>query len=185
MPLIAPGLLESDRLIVRLVAEPDLSALMEVQGDAAVAKFIPHPPWQSMDDARTWYQRRRELHDSGSALQFVIVAKVSGQAVGTILIFRFDEDSARAEIGYTLARAHWGTGMMREALSLLVEHAFSAMKLRRLEAEVDPRNQSSAGLLLRLGFVKEGLLRERWITKGEVTDVEVFGLLRHEWIKPG
>lgn len=185
MPLSDPSVLESERLLLRLVAEHDLPALMEVQGDAAVAEFIPHPPWKSMDDAQTWYQRRRELHDSGSALQFVIVAKVSGQAVGTILIFRFDEGSARAEIGYTLARSLWGTGMMREALSLLVGYAFSTMNLRRLEAEVDPRNQSSAGLLLRLGFVKEGLLRERWITKGEATDVEVFGLLRHEWKKPG
>ncbi len=59
-----------------------------------------------------------------------------------------------------------------------------AESLRRLEDEVDPRNESSARLLAHPGFVKEGLLRERWITKGEVTDVEMFGLLRHEWIEP-
>ena len=53
-----------------------------------------------------------------------------------------------------------------------------------MEAEVDPRNARSAQLLLRLGFTKEGLLRQRWITKGLATDVEVYGLLRHEWPGP-
>jgi RimJ/RimL family protein N-acetyltransferase len=55
------------------------------------------------------------------------------------------------------------------------------MALRRIEAEVDPRNLPSGHLLLRLGFAKEGLLRQRWFIKGEARDTEVFGLLRDEW----
>jgi RimJ/RimL family protein N-acetyltransferase len=70
---------------------------------------------------------------------------------------------------------------MHEALSALIGDAFRTMSLRRLEAEVDPRNAASGRLLQRLGFTKEGLLRQRWITKGRPTDVEVFGLLVHEW----
>jgi ribosomal-protein-alanine N-acetyltransferase len=55
------------------------------------------------------------------------------------------------------------------------------MALRRIEAEVDVRNIASARLLRRIGFTKEGLLRQRWVTKGEGRDVEMFGLLRAEW----
>ena len=49
--------------------------------------------------------------------------------------------------------------------------------LNRLEADIDPRNVASAGLLERLGFVREGLLRERWIVGDEVSDSALYGLL--------
>jgi RimJ/RimL family protein N-acetyltransferase len=70
---------------------------------------------------------------------------------------------------------------MREALEAMIGCAFSTMRLRRLEAEVDTRNLASARLLQRLGFAREGLLRQRWVAKGEVKDVEIYGLLRSEW----
>jgi len=108
-----------------------------------------------------------------------------GRAVGTCLLFRFDAASARAELGYVLGRAQWGTGLMHEALAALIDAAFGAMALRRLEAEVDPRNAASGRLLRRLGFRREGLLRQRWVTKGAAADVEVYGLLSAEWVARG
>jgi RimJ/RimL family protein N-acetyltransferase len=70
---------------------------------------------------------------------------------------------------------------MREALTSLISHAFSVQALRRLEAEVDSVNAASCRLLERLGFRKEGLLRERWLAKGAVYDTSFYGLLREEW----
>jgi RimJ/RimL family protein N-acetyltransferase len=66
-------------------------------------------------------------------------------------------------------------------LTALLSHAFAGMGLRRIEAEVDPRNRASAALLGQLGFTREGLLRQRWVRKGEPHDVEIHGLLRDDW----
>jgi RimJ/RimL family protein N-acetyltransferase len=55
------------------------------------------------------------------------------------------------------------------------------MGLHRIEADIDPRNTASARCLERLGFVKEGLLRERWIVEGEVSDSAIYGLLQPDW----
>jgi ribosomal-protein-alanine N-acetyltransferase len=181
MPLTAPNPIESARLLVRLVAESDLPALLQVNGDDQATRFLPYATWSSMTDAEAWYKRMSGIQASGSALQFVVADKQTGTAVGTCLLFRFEEASARAELGYALGRAHWGMGYMQEALAALIDCAFGSMALRRLEAEVDPRNVSSARLLQRLGFTREGLLRQRWVDKGETKDVEVYGLLRHEW----
>jgi RimJ/RimL family protein N-acetyltransferase len=185
MPFAAPHPIESDRLILRLVTESDLPALMEVNGDDTVTKFLPYASWRSIADAEAWYRRMAGVQASGSALQFVIVDKRTKCAIGTALLFRFDEESARAEVGYALKRTVWGNGYMREAWTALIGYAFGNIPLRRLEAEVDPRNESSRRLLLNLGFIKEGLLRQRWITKGEPIDVEVYGLLHHEWPRSG
>ncbi len=65
---------------------------------------------------------------------------------------------------------------MREALAGLIHCAFGPMGVRRLEAEVDIRNAAAAGLLQRLGFVREGLLRRQGRTQGRRVV-----LLRDEW----
>ena len=75
---------------------------------------------------------------------------------------------------------------MHEALMTLVDWAFSELKLNRLEADIDPRNLASARSLERLGFEREGLLRERWIVGDEVSDSALYGLLLSRWVaRPG
>ncbi len=181
MPLTLGHGLESARLQIRLVTEADLPALLEVNGDDAVTRYLPYASWRGMDDARNWYARMSALQAAGAALQFAILERRSGTAIGSCLLFRFDESSARAELGYVLGRTHWGQGYMREALRTLIDCAFGELVLRRLEAEVDPRNARSVRVLTQLGFTAEGLLRERWLTRGEPCSVTAYGLLQREW----
>jgi len=181
MPLIDPGPLESRRLLLRRVETRDLADLGDVNGDDAVTRFLPYATWRTPNDGTSWFDRMEAIQATGTALQLVVVERSSERAIGTCLVFRYDEGSARAELGYVLGRAHWSRGYMREALGVLLAGAFGPMNLRRIEAEVDPRNGASQRLLLHLGFQKEGRLRERWIAKGETKDVDAFGLLRHEW----
>jgi RimJ/RimL family protein N-acetyltransferase len=181
MPFAAPEPIEAERVRVRLLSESDLPALFEVNSDEAVTSLLPYATWASPADADAWFKRMAGLQDTGLALQLVVADKASDKAIGTCLLFRLEEGSRRAELGYVLGRAHWGRGLMQEALAALLARAFGAMALRRLEAEVDVRNPASARLLQRLGFTREGLLRQRWVTKGEAKDVEIYGLLDSEW----
>ncbi|MEO8524069.1 MAG: GNAT family protein [Caldimonas sp.] len=181
MPLLAPDSIDAKRLLVRRVAETDLPALLEVNASEEVTALLPYARWTSMADGEAWLKRMEGIQATGLAVQFVVVSKSTGVAIGTCLLFRFEEGSARAELGYALGRTYWGQGLMQEALEALVGSAFHSMGLRRLEAEVDTRNRPSARLLERLGFRKEGLMRGRWVTKGEVKDMEMYGLLRSEW----
>ncbi len=181
MPFVVPDPIDTDRLIVRPVVDADLPALLAVNSDAEVTAMLPYATWTSMADAEAWLARMRGIEATGSAVQFVVVLRSRQEAVGTCLLFRRDDGSARAELGYALGRVHWGRGVMREALCALLGSAFASMGLRRIEAEIDPRNVASARLIQRLGFTKEGLLRQRWVTKGESKDVEIYGLLRSEW----
>jgi RimJ/RimL family protein N-acetyltransferase len=181
---LTPPDLETPRLRVRPVAESDLAALMAVNGDDQVTRFLPYETWRSMDDAQAWYKRIAGMQEAASAIQLVAVDKASQAAIATCLLFQFDQKSERAELGYVLGRAHWGKGMMREALQAVIDHAFGPMRVRRLEAHIDPRNEASRRIAQRLGFTREGLLRERWVDKGEPTDIEVHGLLKREWPRP-
>jgi [ribosomal protein S5]-alanine N-acetyltransferase len=173
--------IETNRLTIRLVEESDLPSLFAVNADDAVTRYLPYESWKSVADGEAWFSRAAARLAAGEAGQFVIVHRESRRVVGTCLLFRFEESSARAEVGYVLAREYWGAGYMLEAMKAFVAFAFEQLGMQRLEAEIDPRNVSSAKLLERLGFVREGLLRQRWAMKGEVTDSGFYGLLHKEW----
>lgn len=172
--------LSTARLTIRRVTRADLPALLAVNGDAAVTRFLPYATWTSLADGEAWFERMATLQAAGGTAQYVIEQREPGRVIGSCLLFRHEAASARAEIGYVLGRAHWGQGLMVEAMRGFVDHAFGTLALRRLEAEIDPRNLASARLLERLGFVREGLLRQRWVSKGELSDSALYGLLRGE-----
>jgi RimJ/RimL family protein N-acetyltransferase len=185
MPLALAHGLDSARLQIRLVTEADLPALLDVNGDDTVTRYLPYASWRGIEDARAWFARMNALQAAGGALQFAIIDKRTSRAIGSCLLFRHEESSARAELGYVLGRQYWGQGYMREALRRLIDCAFGELSLRRLEAEVDPRNVRSARVLTQLGFAQEGLLRERWLTRGVPCSVNTYGLLQREWAPSG
>lgn len=181
MPFVAPKLIESPRVCVRPISESDLPSLLAVNSDEEVVKFLGHAPWQAMAEAEAWFARISKLQAAGSALEFVIVARQTGSVIGRCGLFDFEKAEEHAALGYILGRAHWGKGFMREALTVLIDAAFKDMGLRRLEAKVEAENTASTRLLRRLGFTKEGVLRERWISNGGPMDAEMYGLLHREW----
>jgi ribosomal-protein-alanine N-acetyltransferase len=178
LPPFAP--LQTARLTVRPVEAADLTDLMAVNGDAEVCRFLPYEAWPSLDEAQAWLARMETLCAGGQAHQLVMVRE--GRAVGTVLLFRWDEPSARIELGYALGRAHWGQGIAHEALAAVLGAAFGPLGLRRIEAQVQPDNRASNALIERLGFRLEGVLRQRWVAKGRAYDVNAWGLLASEWV---
>lgn len=63
----------------------------------------------------------------------------------------------------------------------MLQWAFGALDLNRVEAELDTRNAASARVLEKLGFEREGLRREVCIVAGEVSDSWIYGLLQRDW----
>jgi len=85
------------------------------------------------------------------------------------------------ELAWTRVRRWWGCGYATEAARALLRWSFDTLNLNRIQAETDTRNVASARVLEKLGFVREGTLREDCVVNGEVSDSWVFGLLRREW----
>jgi len=180
VPILEPHL-ETERLRVRPVVHSDLQDLMAVNGDPEVTKFLPYATWLSITDATSWLSRMQALDVAGTGMQLVIENKPKQVVVGTVLLFKLDEPSARIELGYVLGRENWGQGLMYEALSSIIRHCFCVAGLRRIEAEVNPDNSASNKLLTSLGFALEGCARKRWVAKGVAYDTNLYGLLATEW----
>jgi [ribosomal protein S5]-alanine N-acetyltransferase len=185
-PLSKP--LRTPRLTLRVVQARDLGALMAVNGDAAVTRYLPYAPWQTLADARAWLARTRSLEADGTAQQWVVALRrpPAGReaVIGTLLFHRHEPRADRVELGYVLGRRYWGQGLMREAVAAACTHAFSAWHVHRIEAEVQPANDASCRLLEAVGFVREGVLRGRWGGASQPLDMVMHALLANDAAAP-
>jgi RimJ/RimL family protein N-acetyltransferase len=176
-----PTVLETARLTLRFMDERDIDALYAVYSDPLVARYLSRPAQTERAHAEKMMANVLTGYADGSGVNFGVVRREDGQLMGNCMLFRFHDESRRAEIGYSMARAYWGQGYMDEALRALISYAFGPLGLNRLEADIDPRNENSAKSLTRLGFKEEGVLKERWIVAGEKSDTAYYGLLARDW----
>ncbi|MEK7859370.1 MAG: GNAT family N-acetyltransferase [Elusimicrobiota bacterium] len=179
MKLPEHPVIETKRLILRLVEQSDLPALFAVNGDDEVIRYTPHESWKTPADGEAWFSRVTANHAGGAALQFVIALR-DGAPIGTMVLFHFNEPTGSAEVGYSLARSFWGQGLMKEALGAFVDFSFETLGLKRLEAQLDPRNPASAKVLERTGFTREGHQRRNFFAKGELSDTGLYGMLHDD-----
>jgi len=171
----------ADRVRLRWIEDADEAALYTMFSDPEVMRYWSSLPLRGQDEARRLVAEIHEGFDHRRFLQWGIARQDDNQLIGTATLFYLDSNNLRAEIGYALVRREWHRGYMREALQALLGFSFEELRLQRIEADVDPRNEPSAKLLQGLGFQKEGILRERWRATGEVQDSVIYGLLRREW----
>lgn len=176
LPTIPAG-----RVTLRPLADSDVPALFAVFSDEQVMRYWSTPPMREVADAQALLDEIRSCFVQRSLFQWGVARVEDNRVVGTCTLFNLDRRNRRAEVGYALASDCWGQGLMTEALGALIAYAFGPLDLTRLEADVDPRNAPSIRIVERLGFVREGLLRERWHVGGEVQDSVILGLLRREW----
>lgn len=181
MPIFETTSLTTERLVLRPLAAADAEALFVIFSDSEVMRYWSSSPWTTMQQAGQYIEAAGEDLAKGTSLRFGIEVAATGQLVGQAALYSFNQQNRRCDVGYALARASWSKGYLGEALAALLEHGFAALDLNRVEADIDPRNTASAKALGRLGFQREGLLRERWIVGGEICDTEFFGLLRSDW----
>ena len=113
---------------------------------------IPYP--YTLKDAKWWLNKRakrsREKH-----VNFAIV--IDGEVGGSVGLNDI-EKGYKAEVGYWLARKHWGKGIMPEAVKVIVDFGFKKLKLKRIWAGVYSFNPPSKRVLEKNGFKLEGTL---------------------------
>ena len=169
------------RMSLRWITEDDVDGLYRVFSHPEVMRYWGAPPLADRNAAVRLLNEIHENFRSRSAMKWAIAEKESNKLIGTATLFNLNLDNRRAEIGYGLDRAFWRLGYMNEALQALLAYAFNELALHRIEADVDPRNAGSIRTLEKLGFQREGYLRERWHVNGEIQDALFYGLLRPDW----
>jgi RimJ/RimL family protein N-acetyltransferase len=176
-------LITTDRLILRRFRASDAAAFRAWRSDPEVARYqswdAPYPE----DLARLAVEAFMASDpDRAGKFQYAIECTAERALIGDIYVHLHD-NLMQAEIGFTLAPAYQGKGYATEAVRAVLDRLFRLQGLHKVTGECDARNTPSAALLERLGFTREGLLRQQTYLKGEWTDDLIYGLLADEWLR--
>ncbi len=172
----------TERMLLRPYTIADLPAFYDLHRRDAVTRYLP---WESRDEeaSRTALGRHLQLQvevdDQGLTLAGLEVE--TGRLVGEFVLILRSVEHRRGELGYVLHPDFQGQGLATEGARHMLGIAFDRLRLHRVIARIDPRNQASAAVLRRLGMRHEAHLVHNELFKGEWGDEDDFALLRSEW----
>jgi [ribosomal protein S5]-alanine N-acetyltransferase len=139
-------------------------------------------PWRERHTPAAYRAMRRAVlrrAKEGTSLPFAV--RVEGRLAGQVTIDNIVRGAVRSgHLGYWIDREVAGRGMGSLAVALVCDHAFGAVGLHRLQAEIRPENVPSQRLVERLGFQREGLLRRYLDIDGDWRDHFTYALLAED-----
>lgn len=176
--------IRTERLLLRpFDTNTDVDAVYAYASRPEVCRYIPFEP-RSREELATWIKSRNSgmLEAEGQALGLAVVLQDTGELVGDVMLFWRSAEHRTGEIGYVFNPDHYGRGYATETARALLALAFDGeLRLHRVIARVDARNDASAAVLRRIGMRQEALLVENEWFKGEWSTELDFAILEDEW----
>ena len=174
--------LETNRLVLRELTVDDVGFYFHHFNISEIVKGCCFPGPKSLNAA----QEELELYclnpfKENRGIRWGIVMQGTDKLIGTCGYTHWDKNVHRGEIGYDLNPAYWRQGIMTEALGAVLRYGFENMDLNRIQAVIDSENVRSQKLVKRLGFKKEGVLRQNSVFEGQYRDDVLYSLLKEEW----
>lgn len=174
-------ILETKRLVLRKVTKEDANSILSYLSDTEVMKYYGLEPFKSINDALdeiSWYQ---SIHSNKTGIRWGITLKEQGMVIGSCGFLNMVSQHFRTEIGFELSKEHWGKGIAGEAVEAIISYGFEHMNFQRIEALIEPANLSSQKLVEKMGFIREGLLRNYEFTGGKFDNLFMYSLLKQDY----
>jgi [ribosomal protein S5]-alanine N-acetyltransferase len=173
--------IETVRLILRPFTMADAADVQRLAGDHAIADTtlnIPYPYEDGM--AEQWISKHADTFDKGRGLILAITTKRDGCLIGAISLMAIAQGH-QAELGYWVGKPYWNQGYCTEAGHALLRFAFVELQLKRVHCSHLSRNPASGRVMHKLGMAHEGQRRQHVSKWDKLEDLELYGILRHEW----
>jgi [ribosomal protein S5]-alanine N-acetyltransferase len=164
--------LETERIELKAITPEDRFAIFRNYSDPDVANWFFDKPFTQIQQADHIINEFLEKAKQGQGLAWTILLKASGEFIGTCSFENFGT-ALKGEIGFDLARKHWGYGYMTEALTEIITYGFTVLGLESIEADTYSHNARARRVLEKLGFKVEVV--------GE--DSHCYALARSDWLK--
>jgi RimJ/RimL family protein N-acetyltransferase len=174
--MVGAPYLTGDRVTLRTLEEEDVEFVRD---------GVNHPSvWKSVGGQSTPTNRLleqsffEELSRDDDAVAFVVTDDET--RVGVVELQPIDWEKGVAEVAIWIDAARQGQGYATEALQITVDYAFDQLRLHKVRTEVFDFNEASRLLMDRVGFKREGVLRDEDFVDGRYVDVHRYGLLDDE-----
>ncbi|MFD8884444.1 GNAT family N-acetyltransferase [Streptomyces erythrochromogenes] len=174
--------LVGERVLLEPLAHRHHDGLCEAIRDGKLWELpvttVPQP-----DEVHGFIDDALAARAAGTQIPYATVDAATGRIAGSTRLMAINTPCRRLEIGFTFLGASWqGTGVNTEAKLLMLQHAFEAMGMNRVELLTDVRNARSRAAIAALGATHEGVLRHHMVMRdGWIRDTAVYSITRPEW----
>jgi ribosomal-protein-alanine N-acetyltransferase len=172
--------LDGQRVRLREFRHDDLDRSMGVVGDDRVTR------WLSFDSLSREQQAEclagaiiRAAEDPRNEWYLAITSQTGDELIGFVRLGLSGVEAAK--LGYAIAADHWGHGYATDAAQTMISFGFRTLGLHRITAAIGPDNAPSIAVVKKLGFTREGRLRDHVFTNRAWRDSELYSILVHEW----
>ena len=173
--------IRSERLHLRKLTMKDAQDIYEYSKDPLVAEHVLWDAHTSVSESKGYIRWMIRKYRFGEPSSWGIALNDTDKVIGTIGFMWIQPENSAAEVGYSLARAHWNKGYMTEALHAILDYGFNHMHLNRIEAMHETSNPASGAVMRKCGMQKEGTLRSKVFNKGKYVDVDLYAILRRDF----
>ncbi|MFC7392784.1 GNAT family N-acetyltransferase [Scopulibacillus cellulosilyticus] len=169
------------RLRFRQLNKNDIYDVYNLFSDSDTMMFDGGLTMGNIEEAKTFIETFSSMNQP--AIRWAITSKKTNEFFGTAGFHHIDYFSKKAEIGGEILKKYWRNGIGKESIQALLTVGFYPLRLNRIEALISPENKKAQGLVKLVPFKKEGYLRQyqRWGDK--LVDLEIYSLLKSEWIE--
>ena len=174
--------LAGDRVTLRELRRSDAASLVAMLSTAEVARFITPPP-TTVDGFERFIEWTHLQRSYGAYACFAVVPEGMDTAIGIFQVRQLDPSFATAEWGFAIGSPYWGTGAFADGARLTLAFAFETLGVQRLEARAAVGNGRGNGGLMKMGAVREALLRKSFRRNGEYLDQILWSIVREDWMK--
>jgi [ribosomal protein S5]-alanine N-acetyltransferase len=174
------SLIETERLKLRKIEDDDWALYQILYSNEDILAHVG--PSVSEDVLKKYFSVNKDDTKQNKQYTLIIEEKQSGVSVGSIGMYKIQHTFQRCEIGFMLLPDSWGKGYATEAAKAVVKYAFNELGLNRISAVSAITNIASHKVLEKVGFEREGCLRQNVILKDEYVDDYIFGMLKNEFI---
>lgn len=171
-------ILETERLLLREITQDDAAGVFACFSNDNVTRYYGQDTLENMEQAKKIVDFFTKSYIEKRGIRWGIERKGTPGIIGTIGFNALSLKHKRAEIGYEIHPEQWRKGYTFEAVSKVLDYGFEKLGLTRIGAVVFIDNEASNHLLSKVGFQKEGVLRDYMYQNGKAHDTYVYSILK-------
>ena len=166
-------MLETERLILRLLDERDVDAIHQMRSDANVMRFIREP--QSREESANWVELVSSRWANEKIGFCAMIERSSEKFIGWCGLWQLKE-TGEIEVGYAVGKSFWGKGYATEAATRFLDYAFEKLQLEKVVAVTRPENAASRRVMEKIGMRYDytGKFYERDLAHYSITKEEFY-----------
>lgn len=170
-------MMQDVRITIRKFEKSDIPKKVEWINNPENNRFLHYNIPLSVEGTERWF----DSHD-GETTRYDAVIEADGVPVGTIGLLSIDRKNSKAEYYIAMGETSYkGKGVAKEASKLILAYGFEELGLNRIYLFTEVDNIAAQKLFERVGFKREGILKQDVYSHGAFADRIAYGFLKEEW----